>query len=167
VHLPNPGPHPGGPRFAALEHAARHPTTVAADWVTGLDFDGFVNIEVGDRSLTALLATLPEASAIVLTWRLFGSGGLEGHPEVGGPRTFTCAAFAVLMWPWRALMFKTLHRNDGTCRPSGIHRPRDPVAGRAARRWFDGSGAEPPEIHHAERLVPDHGGDHYRLAQVN
>ena len=64
-------------------------------------------------------------------------------------------------------MFKTLYRNDGSYRRPGIHRPRDLVAGRAAPRWFDGSGNELPECYHAQRLVSAPGRDHFRLAQVN
>jgi hypothetical protein len=167
VHLPNPGPHPQGPHFAALRRAAQHPLMAKADWVVSLDIDEFLNIHTGDHSIGALVAALPDASAIALTWRLFGNAGVVPHPQAGVLPTFTRAAPAVLWWPWRALMFKTLYRNDGTYRRPGIHRPRDLAAGRAAPRWFDGSGTELPESFHAQRLVSDPGRDHYRLAQIN
>jgi hypothetical protein len=167
VHLPNPGPHPQGPHFAALRRAAQHPAVAAADWVMCLDIDEFVNIHTGDHSIGALLATLPEATAIALTWRLFGNAGVVAHPEAGVLGAFTRAAPAVLWWPWRAMMFKTLYRNDGTYRRPGIHRPRDLAAGRAPPRWFDGSGTKLPESYHAKRLVSEPGRDHFRLAQVN
>lgn len=167
VHLPNPGPHPQGAHFAALRRAAGHPAMAAADWVTSLDIDEFVNIHAGDHSLEALLAALPDATAIALTWRLFGNAGVVDHPEGGVLPAFTRAAPAVLWWPWRALMFKTLYRNDGTYRRPGIHRPRDLVAGDAPPRWFGGSGAELPQSYHVQRLVSEPGRDHYRLAQVN
>ena len=167
VHLPNPGPHPKGPHFAALSRAAQHPAMAKADWVMSLDIDEFVNIHAGDHSLGALLAALPGASAIALTWRLFGNAGVLAHPMAGVLPAFTRAAPSILWWPWRALMFKTLYRNEGTYRRPGIHRPRDLVPGRAPPRWFDGSGAELPESHHAQRLVSDPGRDHFRLAQVN
>jgi hypothetical protein len=167
IHLPNPGPHPQGPHFAALKRVARHPAMATADWVMSLDIDEFVNIHTGDHSLGALLAALPDATAIALSWRLFGNAGIVAHPEGGVLPAFTRAAPSVLWWPWRALMFKTFYRNDGTYLRPGIHRPRDLVAGRAPPRWFDGSGAELPETYHAQRLVSEPGRDHVRLAQVN
>lgn len=167
VHLPNPSPHPQGPHFAALRRAAQHPALARADWVMSVDIDEFVNIHTGDHSVGALISALPQATAIALTWRMFGNAGVLAHPEAGVLPSFTRAAPAVLWWPWRALMFKTLYRNDGTYRRPGIHRPRDLVAGRAPPRWFDGSGQELPDSYHLRRLVSEPGRDHFRLAQIN
>ncbi len=167
VHLPNPGPHPRGPHFTALRRAAAHPLLAAADWVMNLDIDEFVNVRTGDHSLAALLAALPQATAIALTWRLFGNAGVVAHPIAGVLPTFTRAAPAVLWWPWRALMFKTLYRNDGTYRRPGIHHPKGLDTARPPPRWFGGSGDALPETYHRERLVSDPGRNHYGLAQLN
>jgi len=167
VHLANPAPHPRGPHFAALRRAAGHPLTATADWILSLDIDEFVNIHTGDHTLGALIAALPEATAIALTWRLFGNAGVVAHPEAGVLPTFTRAAPAVLWWPWRALMFKTLYRNDGTYRRPGIHRPRGLDAARPPPRWFGGSGHRLPGTYHDGRLVSEPGRNSYGLAQLN
>ena len=41
-----------------------------------MDIDEFVNIHVGDHTLGALYAALPDADAIAITWRLFGNNGI-------------------------------------------------------------------------------------------
>lgn len=167
THLPNPGPHPEGPQWAALKQADRHPLVRQAEWLITLDIDEFINVHAGDRSLPALLAALPQATAIPLTWRLFGNAGVvaDTRPVT---ETFTRAAPAVLHWPWRAAMFKTLYRNDGSYRKLGVHRPRSPVPERmAAQRWFDGSGRALPQDHATGRLFSTFGQDNYRLAQLN
>ena len=59
--------------MSALKHAARMERTRRADWILPLDIDEFVNIHTGDGTLADLHAALPEATAITLTWRLFGN----------------------------------------------------------------------------------------------
>ncbi len=168
THLPNPGPYSQGPQWAALKQADRHPLVTGADWVLPIDIDEFVNIHVGDRTIPALLAALPEATAIPLTWRLFGNGGVVAIEDQPVTRTFTRAAPAVLHWPWRAVLFKTLFRNDGTYGKLGVHRPRNPDRDRlAAQRWFDGSGKRLPPAYHSARLFVDVGRDAYGLVQLN
>ena len=81
---------------------------------------------------------------------------------------FTRAAPAVLHWPWRAAMFKTLFRNDGAYKKLGVHRPRNPDASRmAGQHWFDGSGRELPAEYHRARIFSPFGRDNYQLAQMN
>ncbi len=164
-HVRNDGPHPQGPQWALLKAADQHPALKAADWLMYLDIDEFVNIHAGNRSLTALLAALPEATAITLTWRLFGNAGVIGIEDRPVTETFLRAAPASFAWPWRAQMFKTLFRNDGSFRKLGVHRPRSPdPAHVAAQSWFDGSGRAlaPPR-----RLFSDFSRDNYRLVQLN
>lgn len=168
VHERNDGPHDEGPQWAALKAADRHPLVRAADWVLFLDIDEFVNIHVGDRTVPALLAALPEATAIPLTWRLFGNAGVVPCDDRPVTETFTRAAPRVLYWPWRAMLFKTLFRNDGSYGKLGVHRPRMPDRARlAAQRWFDGSGRRLPAAFHTGRIFSDLGADHYGLAQLN
>ena len=168
VHVRNDGPHEGGVQWAAYKRADKHPLVAQADWILALDVDEFVNIHVGDRTLTALLGALPEATAITLTWRLFGNDGrvrFEDSPVTG---QFTGAAPRIMYWPWRASMFKTLFRNDGTYRKLGVHRPRSPVPERLeAARWFDGAGRELPEKFRRARLFSNYGQDNYALVQLN
>jgi len=168
THIRNTGPFPEGPQWAALKAADKHPLLQTADWVLFCDIDEFVNIHCGDRTLNALLAALPDATAIPLTWRMFGNAGVTAYTDTPITETFTRAAPAVLYWPWRAALFKTLFRNDGTYRKLGVHRPRSPDESRlGAQRWFDGSGRELPPIFHTQRLFSPFGQDNYQLAQLN
>ncbi len=168
THERNPGPWPEGPQWAALKAADRHPALHRADWVLTCDVDEFVNIHAGDHSIAALLAALPEATAIPLTWRFFGNDGLVGYEDRPVTASFRRAAPATLNWPWRAAMFKTLFRNDGSYRKLGVHRPRSLDPERAdSQRWFDGSGRELGPDFHAQRLFSDFGRDNFRLAQLN
>lgn len=167
-HVRNDGPHDKGPQWSALKAAERHPLVRAADWILFFDIDEFVNIHVGDRTVPALLSALPEATAIPLTWRFFGNCGVVGFEDRPVTQVFTRAAPAVLHWPWRAALFKTLYRNDGTYRKPGVHRPRAPASDRIGdARWFDGSGREMPALFHTGRIFSDFGQDNYRLAQLN
>lgn len=168
THVANPGPHPQGPQWAALKRADRHPLRIAADWIMVLDIDEYVNVHTGNHTLPALLAALPQATAIPLTWRLFGNCGVERFIDRPVTEQFTRAAPAVLYWPWRAALFKTLFRNDGTYGKLGVHRPRNPDEGRlAAARWFDGSGRPLPQAFVRRGIFSPFGRDNYALAQLN
>jgi len=168
VHVPNPGPHAKGPQWAALALAERHPSLAAADWALVIDIDEYVNVHVGDHTLDALLAALPEAGAITLTWRLFGNGGVLDHGARPVHEAFTRAAPRVLHWPWRAAMFKTLFRADGTYGKLGVHRPRAPDPARVGGvRWFDGAGRELPAAFRTGRLFSPFGRDNHALVQLN
>ncbi|MCB2115385.1 MAG: glycosyltransferase family 2 protein [Rhodobacteraceae bacterium] len=168
THVRNDGPHEKGPQWSALAHADRHPLTAKADWILVLDIDEYVNVHAGDRTVQALLAALPAATAIPLTWRLFGNCGVRDYQDRPVPQQFTRAAPAVMGWPWRAAMFKTLFRNDGSYGKLGVHRPRQPDRARMAeQRWFDGSGRPLRPAFHTGRVFSDYGQDNYRLAQLN
>ena len=167
-HVRNPGPHKQGPQWAALKAADRHPLKAAADWVLFLDIDEFVNIHTGSRTLPDLLTALPAATAITLTWRMFGNAGVISYRDTPVTETFVRAAPAVLQWPWQAVQFKTLFRNDGSYGKLGVHRPRQPDKARlAAQHWFDGAGRELPVAFHTGRLFSGLGRDNYRLVQLN
>jgi hypothetical protein len=168
AHVRNPGPHAEGPQWAALKLADRHPLVTGAEWLLPLDIDEFVNVHVGDRTIPALLAALPSATAITLTWRLFGNAGVVDYRDEPVTETFLRAAPKVLHWPWRAQLFKTLVKNDGSYGKLGVHRPRAPVADRIAKqRWFDGSGRELPSAFHRGRIFSDVGRDNHVLVQLN
>ncbi|GLS87233.1 hypothetical protein GCM10010873_22070 [Cypionkella aquatica] len=167
THMRNPGPHPEGPQWAMLKVADKHPLIAQSDWVLVCDIDEFVNIHVGDRSLNALLTALPDATAIALTWRMFGNAGVIEIADQPITETFTKAAEASFAWPWRAQLIKTLFRNDGTYRKLGVHRPRSPDPARAGQaRWFDGSGRALPDTPQG-RIFSDYSRDNYKLVQLN
>lgn len=168
THQPNPGPWPEGPQWAALKLADRHPLKQAADWVLVCDIDEFVNIHLGDGTLSALFAAVPGAGAIALSWRMFGNCGVVDYADRPVCAQFTRAAPAGMAWPWRASLIKTLFRNDGTYGKLGVHRPRSPVAGRVeACRWVDGAGRELPEAYRKGRIFAPLGENAWTMAQIN
>lgn len=161
VHLRTLDPGPRGPQWAALDRAKDHPLVQGADWIISLDIDEFINVHVGDRTLPALLAALPDAQAITLTWRMFGNAGCVHLPEAPVTETFTRAAADPLHWPWRAVMFKTLYRRDGPFGPPGVHRPQ----GGSTARWFDSQGRALPGG--PQRMFSALGAPNHGLAQLN
>lgn len=169
THIRNDGPYDDrGIQFTGLKRADEAPAVQNADWLLSLDIDEFVNIHTGDRTLPALIKALPEATAITLTWRLFGNAGVVRYTDRPVTELFTATAPVVMHWPWRAAMFKTLYRNDGTYAKLGVHRPRAPVAARLeAARWFDGEGRALDAQFAQRRIFSQYGRSNYALAQLN
>jgi hypothetical protein len=168
THVRNDAHQQKGPQWSALARADNHPLVAGADWILCLDIDEFVNIHVGAGTIPDLLSALPEATAIPLTWRLFGNAGHIAITDAPVTETFVQAAPAILHWPWRAALFKTLFRNDGTYRKLGVHRPRNPNPEHLAKsRWFDGSGRPLSDAFRRTRIFSDFGQDNYGLGQLN
>jgi len=170
THIRNDGPYgKGGIQFTAMKQADKHPLVKQADWILALDVDEFVNIKTGDGTLTDLLNALPEADAITLTWRLFGNSDILRFEDAPVTELFRRCAPEVIHWPWRASMFKTLYRNNGTYRKTGVHRPRDVKNPEKLGefRWFDCTGRELGEAFKTRRLFSNYGRKNYDLAQLN
>ncbi len=169
THLRNDGPYDQrGIQFTALKAADKHPLVAEAAWILPLDVDEFVNIHVGDHTLPALLEALPQATAITLTWRLFGNAGIARFEDAPVTEQFRRAAPLDLHWPWRSAMFKTLYRNDGTYGKLGVHRPRQPDADRLeTARWFDGEGRALPALFRTKRIFSNYGRSNHKLVQLN
>lgn len=169
THIPNPGPYDkAGIQFSGLKRADACAAVRGADWLIALDIDEFVNVHTGDHTLPALVATLPEATAITLTWRLFGNADVVSYSDAPVTETFTRCAPEIMYWPWRAAMFKTLYRNDGAYRKLGVHRPRGAVKSRLEQaQWFDSHGRELDEQFRTRRIFSNYGQPLYGLAQLN
>ncbi|WP_425043779.1 glycosyltransferase family 2 protein [Primorskyibacter sp. S87] len=169
THIRNDGPYDkGGIQFTALKAADKTKQVRKADWILALDVDEFVNIHAGGGTLPDLLAALPEADAITLTWRLFGNADTVRYSDGLITETFTRCAPEVIYWPWRAAMFKTLYRNDGTYRKLGVHRPRSPDEEILDKfRWFDCNGRELNEHFKTKRLFSNYGRSNFLHAQLN
>ncbi|WP_254606346.1 glycosyltransferase family 2 protein [Sphingomonas bacterium] len=144
---------------------------LAADWpdvLMVLDADEFLNVHVGDRRLADLLAAVPDATAVLVNWRIFGSAG---HPDwsprpVTGRFTRAARRDSGVNWP-----FKTLFRN-----PQAYHCPLLPHGPGFARdgwpgllRAVDGGGAVLPDRYaRADTFLQSEPGTvSWRLAQVN
>lgn len=169
THLRNDGPyHKRGIQFTALKAAQRHARVKEADWILPFDIDEFVNVKTGDHTLTALLAALPDATAVTMTWRLFGNAGVTAYEDRPVTEVFTRCAPETVNWPWRAVMFKTFYKNDGTYKALGVHRPRMEQEERLAEaRWYDTSGRPLPDHFKTRRIFSDYRQPHYALAQLN
>lgn len=168
-HVRNTGPYDkGGIQFTALKRAAKMDIVQNADWILSLDIDEFVNVHTGDHTLPALISALPNATAIALTWRLFGNDDQVRYTDTLVTETFTRCAPVVMFWPWRAAMIKTLYKNDGIYRKPGVHRPRDPDKDRLQdAHWFDGEGRRLGDAFKTRRVFSDYGRSNYALAQIN
>lgn len=170
THVRNDGPYEkSGIQFTALKLADKHKLTKSADWIMCCDIDEFVNVHTGKGQITDLIAALPEADAITLTWRLFGNADTVRFSADPITDRFTRCAPAVLHWPWRAAMFKTLYRNTGVYRKIGVHRPRGvkDIDALQSYRWFDCTGRELGEDFKTKRLFSNYGQDNFKLAQLN
>lgn len=169
THVRNDGPHPEGPQWAALKTADRHPLRAQADWSCVIDIDEYINIRAPGHRLPDLIAALPaETTALAMTWRMFGSAGIAAYHDRPVTVQFTRAAPQVLHWPWRAVQFKTLFRNDASYRKLGVHRPRSPEPAREdAIRWVDGDGRALPPAFRRARLFCGLGRQAYGLVQLN
>ncbi|WP_435259144.1 glycosyltransferase family 2 protein [Thioclava sp. FR2] len=155
THVPNPGPWEEGPQWSALKLADKHPALKTAEWVMVIDMDEFVNIKIGDKTLSALTDSFPDCDAFPMTWRMFGNAGVTDFEDLPVTEVFTRAAPRILHWPWRALMVKTLFRRD-VFRKLGVHRPKGE---KRPARWFD------PNL--GQRLFSAPGSDHYSVMQLN
>ena len=100
IHLRNNGPYDDrGIQFAALELAGRQKAVKEANWIRHLDIDEFLNIHVGDGQISDLIAALPEADAIALTWRMFGNNGTIEFKDRLITDQFALAAQKIMHWP--------------------------------------------------------------------
>lgn len=110
------------PQPSMLKHAATDPLVLASDWVLILDADEFLAINHPSGSLDGLVADLAamQAEAMVLTWRIFGSGGIQHWSRAPVTDQFTRAAPESWFMGWGT---KTLFRYDPKYLRPGIHRP--------------------------------------------
>ena len=169
THIRNDGSYDDrGIQFTALKHAETHPLVQDADWIISMDVDEFVNIHVGDHTLSALYAALPDADAIAITWRLFGNNGIIEYRDRFITEQFVRAAPKIMYWPWRAFMIKTLYRNTGAYKKLGVHRPRSPDKSQAPHtKWVNGSEDVLPNVFKTKRLFSDYSVDNYQMVQMN
>jgi len=152
--------------------AYRHVETVlAGDWpdvLMVLDADEFLNVHVGGGLVTDLLGAVPDATAFLINWRIFGASGHDRWSPAPVLERFTRAAERDHGVNWS---FKTLFR-----RPDAYHCPLLPhgpgyakAETLAALRPVDGAGAALPERYAcAETFLQSEAGQvSWSLAQVN
>ena len=140
-HIDNPGPWPVGPQASAYDNAMAHPKLAEAEWILVADADEFLNIKLGDGTLDALFAAVPEADLISLTWALFGHAGRVAFEDTFVTEQFTRCADPYQQWPSMCRAIKTLYRADAGFELLSTHRPKRPTRGWRARiNWVDGDG---------------------------
>lgn len=138
-----------------------------SDWVAVIDADEFINVHVGDRSIRALTAAVPEANCISLTWRLFGSSDQTFFSDGLLTEKLLRAAPQHCPSPMQAWGMKSIHRTNAVD-IIGCHRPKKvPGDDWTALDWVNGCGAPMPDSYHVGnwRMTRETAG--YDLAQVN
>ncbi len=111
------------PQPSALNHAQAEPVVRASDWLMVFDADEFLSIRYGDGTLDDLIgaAKARGANGIVVTWRVFGSGGVTDWSRAPVTEQYLMAAPASWNKGWGV---KTLFTFDAEYWNLGIHRPK-------------------------------------------
>lgn len=111
------------PQPSALNHAQDEPLVGQSDWVLVFDADEFLCIKHGDGTLDPMLDAAVDqgANGIVITWRIFGSGGVQEWSRAPVTEQYLMAAPADWNKGWGV---KTLFRFDPDHWKLGIHRPK-------------------------------------------
>ncbi len=154
-HFDNPGDADVSVQDQAWRRAEKMPEILAADWVAVIDLDEFINVQIGDQTLDALIdATGDSVDAISINWRFMGSNGRKKFRDVPVIERFQRGNDILDRSHPRIWTIKTLFRPDrfdgfSTHRPwlhLGRWRrlcvgPLKPLLERHQRRvWLNGSG---------------------------
>jgi 16S rRNA G1207 methylase RsmC len=132
------------PQPSALNHAQDEPIICASDWVLVFDADEFLCIRHGDGTLDMMLdeVVARDANGVVITWRIFGSGGIQDWSRAPVSEQYLTAAPPDWNKGWGV---KTLFKFDPEYWKLGIHRPK--MKNRwlesdypATVKWLNGSG---------------------------
>jgi SAM-dependent methyltransferase len=110
------------PQPSALNHAQQEPLVGAADWVLVFDADEFLCINHPSGGLEGMLddTVARGANGVVITWRIFGSGGVVDWSRAPVTEQYTRAAPPLWNKGWGV---KTLFQFDPAYWKLGIHRP--------------------------------------------
>ncbi len=111
------------PQPSALNYAQDEPVVQGSDWVMVFDADEFLSIRHGDGTLDDLIAAAKaqDANGIVVTWRIFGSGGVVDWSRAPVTEQYLMAAPVTWNKGWGV---KTLFTFDADHWKLGIHRPK-------------------------------------------
>lgn len=156
------------PQQHALNQSLKEPILLDATWVAHIDVDEFVNIRVGNGTVAELLAHVPDATNIAMTWRLFGHNGVERFEDRLVIEQFDRAAPRYCPKPHTNWGFKTMTRNAGAYEKLSCHRPTKPVSARLDDiRWYNGSGKVMSAQYHDKGWRSDRANIGYDLVQLN
>lgn len=134
------------PQPSALNHAQDEPVVGQSDWVMVFDADEFLSIKYGNGTLDDLIAAAKDrgANGIVVTWRIFGSGGVVDWSRAPVTEQYLMAAPQTWNKGWGV---KTLFTFDPDYWKLGIHRPKMKTRHIKTEfpdqvKWLNGSGRE-------------------------
>jgi len=134
------------PQPSALNYAQNEPLVSESDWVLVFDADEFISIRYADGTLDPLLdaAEAQGANGIVITWRIFGSGGVHDWSRAPVSEQYLMAAPPDWNKGWGV---KTLFKFDPEYWKLGIHRPKMKnkwveTAYPETVKWLNGSGQQ-------------------------
>lgn len=134
------------PQPSALNYAQEEPVVQNSDWVMVFDADEFLSIRYGDGTLDDLLAATKAqgANGIVVTWRIFGSGGVVDWSRAPVTEQYLLAAPQTWNKGWGV---KTMFTFDADHWKLGIHRPKMKTKWVETEfpdqvKWLNGSGRE-------------------------
>jgi hypothetical protein len=168
IHVANRVGPGGEAQLLAYRRAEQLPAVRDADWLMVLDADEFLNIHVGAGTVPDLLDAVPEATAFLLNWRLFGnSGHARWRPG------FVCERFteAAALGDAVNLSFKTLFTKVDAYRCKLL--PHGPGFADEARlgelRYVNGAGITLPRYFARSRGFLQSTPElvSWKLAQVN
>lgn len=152
-----------GPQKSALKYAFTHPATARADWILVSDVDEFLNIKVGAGRLDDLLAAVPGADVIPVTWRLFSNDGRVAFSENPVIADYTDAELPVERGGQERRFVKSLFRPHPEIERFGTHGPVHPdeALARICWRMPDGRPVDPATRTRPRRHFA------YEVAQIN
>lgn len=144
-HLPNPAVGRNY-QMEALKDARKQDVARNADWVWIADVDEFLNIHVGDHTLSALIAACGDPQAISVNFQFFANDGVDAYQDVPVIEQFKRSHNPDIWCGETAIEVKTLTRRDFPLRYYGAHRPfmAQNLAKADHPNWRDGSGRPVP-----------------------
>lgn len=143
-HRRNDIPEGMRPQPSALKYAQAEPVAQNSDWLLVFDADEFLAIRHGDGTVDGMISSAQQvgANGIVITWRVFGSGGVHQWSRAPVSEQYLYAAPAMWNKGWGV---KTLFRFDPDYWNLGIHRPK--IKNKHLKtefpdtvKWLNGSG---------------------------
>lgn len=142
-HRDNDGRKGRSPQQHALSLAMDEPVVRDADWIAHIDVDEFINVRCGNGTLDDLLAAVPDATNIAMTWRLFGHNGVARFGDRFVIDQFDSCAPKYCPKPHTVWGFKTLFRNTGAYSRLSCHRPNNlSQVFENKVKWVNGSGRD-------------------------
>lgn len=145
----------GPAHWPAYAQAAQTEAWAASDWCLALDGDEFLNVTAGAHRVQDLIDAAPEADAILVNRRIFGSCGERELPGKLVTERFTRAEPAGAIASCSMSAFRALARTSRTRQPAA-HLP-EPVEG-AALQVCNASGLPDGQFERDETHAFDPGG---------